>query len=200
MDSAVFEDPADSREEILAATYRALSEHGYADLTIQRIGEEFDKSVGLLYYHYDTKDELVLATLEFLLAEFEARFTDLEVDEPREHLETLLDRLFGAEEDRTHLETLIELRARVTHDEAYRDHFARSDRVFEEYLADVLAAGVESGDFRECDPEAVATTLVVFVNGLLLRQVTDEGTDALDRARAELEAYLAARVYADPTT
>ncbi|MEF8774483.1 MAG: helix-turn-helix domain-containing protein, partial [Halobacteriales archaeon] len=54
-------DAEDTDEALMAATYRALCEHGYADLTIQQIGAEFEKSTSLLYHHYDGKDELLVA-------------------------------------------------------------------------------------------------------------------------------------------
>lgn len=46
-------------EEIMEATYRALREHGYADLTIKRIAAEYGKSTAAVHYHYDTKEELL---------------------------------------------------------------------------------------------------------------------------------------------
>ncbi|QAU12403.1 TetR family transcriptional regulator [Halorubrum sp. BOL3-1] len=67
-----FAEPADTREAILGAAFRALREHGYASVTIQRIGDEFDKSPSLVYHHYDGKDDLLLDLLGFLLDAFEA--------------------------------------------------------------------------------------------------------------------------------
>ena len=63
---------SDTDEEIMQATYRALSEHGYANLTIKRIAAEYGKSTAAIHYHYDTKDDLLAAFLDFLLD----RFTD----------------------------------------------------------------------------------------------------------------------------
>jgi len=51
----------------MSATYRALREHGYADLTIQQIADEFEKSKSLIYYHYDTRTELLVAFIDHLL-------------------------------------------------------------------------------------------------------------------------------------
>jgi AcrR family transcriptional regulator len=68
MGSPLFDDePADTREAIMQATYRALRAHGYARLTIQRIGDEFPKSKSLLYHHYDGKDDLLLEFLSYML-------------------------------------------------------------------------------------------------------------------------------------
>jgi len=60
-----------AEEEIMEATYRALLRHGYADLSISRIADELDKSKAAIYYHYDTKDDLLVAFLEFAVDRFE---------------------------------------------------------------------------------------------------------------------------------
>ncbi len=66
----------------MAATYRALCAHGYADLTMQRIADEAGKSKSLLHYHYGTKQELLVAFLDYLFDRFEARVAATEGDAP----------------------------------------------------------------------------------------------------------------------
>ena len=51
----------DAQEEIMSATYEALCEHGYAALTVERIASELGKSTAAIHYHYETKDELLVA-------------------------------------------------------------------------------------------------------------------------------------------
>jgi len=73
----------ETRDRLMDATYRALCEHGYAALTMQDIADEGDCSKSLLHYHYDTKEELLVALLAYLLERFEARVAP-EGAEPRE--------------------------------------------------------------------------------------------------------------------
>ncbi len=61
-----------TRAEIMDATYEALRKHGYAELTIQTIADEFPKSKSLLYYHYDAKDDLLVDFVDWLVEEFAA--------------------------------------------------------------------------------------------------------------------------------
>jgi AcrR family transcriptional regulator len=192
-----FDDPDGTREEILAATYRALYKHGYSDLTVQRIGDEFEQSTSLLYYHYENKDELILEMLEFLLDAFEERLTAGDITEPRDHLETFLEEMCDTATEQSHLEALLELRARATHEKQYQQHFNRSDRFFESYLSDVIRAGIEAGEFRDVDPDAVATTLITFLNGIVLYHSMDDSEEWIERARAELLTYLEQRLYLD---
>lgn len=197
MSDKPFTDPQDTREQILAATYRTLKNRGYDDLTISAIGEEFEKSPSLVYRHYDSKDDLVLECLAYLLERFERDVTTDSITDPRGRLEDFLDwGLEDATPDRlAFVAMIVELRSLAVHDEAYRDHFTRSDEVFATYLADVVEAGIESGDFRECDPDQVARTLVTTLSGAMVHHSTTEG-DWLEAVAAELETYVETRLYA----
>ncbi len=195
--SEFFVDPADTREQILAATYRTLCERGYADLTISAIGEAFEKSPSLVYRHYDSKDELVLECLRYMLEEFEAELTEADLEDPRGRLEEFVGWGLGdaPPEQRRFVSTLVELRSQAVHDEAYRAHFTRSDEVFVGYVADVIRAGIDRREFRKCDPERVAETLVTTMSGAMLRRSTCESEACLEGVRDGLEGFLAAQVY-----
>jgi AcrR family transcriptional regulator len=192
------EEPADTREAIMQATYRALCEHGYAGLTIQRIGDEFPKSKSLLYHHYDGKDELLLDFLSFMLDRFEETIPDREYDDAREHLEAILDHAVPADPDPERAEfraAMVELRAQAATDEAYREHFTRNDRFFRERFATVVTQGIEEGVFREVDPERVAALLLATVHGAMQEEATTDATEA-ERVRAELRTYVESRLLA----
>lgn len=70
---------AETRAEILEATNRALCEHGYAGLTVQRIADEASVTSAAIHYHFDTKEELLNAFLDDLIGRFES---ELRVSRP----------------------------------------------------------------------------------------------------------------------
>ncbi|MGQ3410634.1 TetR/AcrR family transcriptional regulator [Natrinema sp. LN54] len=193
----LFDDPSGTREKIMIATLRSLREHGYADLTIEKIGDEFEKSQSLIYHHYDGKDDLVLETLEFVLDRHSEQVIEERIEDPRSHLEKVIEQFVGSSnEEQSQLSTtLFELRARAIHDEAYRKHFTRSDEIFEQYLADIIASGIECNVFRECEAQAVATTIVTMINGILVRRSTNHDEGWLEDVRGELDTYLEMQVY-----
>jgi AcrR family transcriptional regulator len=233
-----FAEPSDTRQAILGAAFRALCEHGYASVTIQRIGDEFDKSPSLVYHHYDGKDDLLIDLLGFLLDEFEASIADGAAAEPsddgtetgddvpevapeeafdrsaREQLDgyltaavdpASLDDAYAPDE--RFVTVMTELRSQAASDEAYRDHFDRSDRVFGEYLerlvreaaAEVAGDGAEAaGDgASEASPDAVtasevAATLQTFATGGMFRWATTNDGAWVGDARAGIDRYLEA--------
>ncbi|WP_280585925.1 TetR/AcrR family transcriptional regulator [Halorubrum sp. Boch-26] len=211
-----FAEPTDTRQAILGAAFRALCEHGYADLTISRIGEEFDKSPSLVYHHYDGKDELLVDLLGFLLDGFEASVSAGEFDlTPRERLDVYLAATTepGSVDDEyapdaEFLTVIIELRAQAASDDAYRDHFDRSDRVFEAFLertvreaAAALDAGSPAdanlGDATDAPHEPsrissaeVASTLQTLAMGGMLRWATTADRDWADGTRRGTRKYV----------
>jgi AcrR family transcriptional regulator len=203
-----FAEPTDTRQAILGAAFRALCEHGYADLTISRIGEEFDKSPSLVYHHYEGKDELLVDLLGFLLDGFEASMSREEFDlTPRERLDAYLAATTdpGSVDDEyapdaQFLTVIVELRAQAASDDAYRDHFDRSDRVFETFLERAVreaAADLDaevpadaSGDAPPVTPAEVAATLQTLAAGGMLRWATSADRGWVDHARRGGRRYL----------
>jgi AcrR family transcriptional regulator len=162
-----------TEEAIMRATHRALCEHGFAELTMQSIADEFEKSKAVLHYHYDTKQQLLIAFLEHLLARFE-RDAAVDADgSADERLLALTDDLLG-EGDREHrggvdhrelTTVLLQIRAQAPYDEEFRRQLTINAATVRDLLAAVIADGVERGVFRDVDPERTALTLLVCTTG-----------------------------------
>ncbi len=194
-------DPDGTEEEIMVATYHALRKHGYAGLTVQRIAEAFEKSKSLLYHHYEDKDELLLAFLDYMLEEFEAGVPDEAVEGPDGRLDTALDEMLtetAPPEAEQFLAAMVELRAQAAHDERYEEQFSQHDRFFRESLAAAIRDGVDDGTFRDVDPDGVAEFLVTLITGAMIRQVTSEGVDR-SAVRGEVERYVESTLRAEGT-
>jgi len=195
----LFDEPTNTRREIMAATYRGLCEHGYADLTIQRISDQFPKSKSLLYHHYDSKDELLVEFLSFILDHLEST-TPPDDDDPIEALQQLLDHLLPTEpsaEQQQFMRAIIELRAQAASNPEYRIQFSRSTDYFQNRFAEIIDRGCHTGVFRPVDANYVASLLVASVDGAMLRQATTDSahTDAtISDLRTEVDAYLKCRL------
>ncbi|WP_281194092.1 TetR/AcrR family transcriptional regulator [Halorubrum sp. F4] len=202
-----FTEPANTREAILGAAFRALCEHGYADLTIKRIGEAFEKSPSLVYHHYDGKDELLVDLLEYLLDGFETAVSGNAFDlPPRARLDAYVAAMTdpgGVDDeyapDGRFLVAMVELRAQAATDEAYREHFDRSDRVFRRFLErsvreaaaePVVDAGTPPERDDDVDPAAVAETLQTLATGAMLRWATTTDREWTEAVREESRQYL----------
>ncbi|MFB6075216.1 MAG: TetR/AcrR family transcriptional regulator [Haloarculaceae archaeon] len=191
-------DPSNTREAIMNATYHALCRHGYANLTIQHIADEFEKSKTLLYYHYDSKDELLLDFLDFMLERFEERIPYAGDESVTDHLDAVLERVLVApfpEESRDFARAIVELRAQAAHDAEFRSYFTRSDQFFRKQIARIVREGIEQDVFREVDPRRTAAMIHALIIGAMTQRVTTD-EDLAEAVRVELDRYLEHCVYA----
>lgn len=196
----LFADPIDTREELMCATYRALCNHGYADLTIQRISNYFPKSKSLLYHHYDSKDELLVDFLSYVLDHFEKTLSQ-DADDPADRqLATLLDHVLSTDPDtdRTQfMSAMIELRAQAATDPEYQAQFSQSTQFFHNQCVDIIDRGIAEGTFRQVDPDQVASLFVATIDGAMLQQATtnaEQSHQMLSTVRSELETYIETRL------
>jgi len=176
----------------MEATFRALSEHGYADLTVQAIADEFEKSKSLIHYHYDSKADLMVAFLAYLLDGFvegvEGGASDDPLDRLRRMAEMVVVGLDGGAED---LHTaLLGLRAQAPFDEDLRGQLVENDRLIRDLIADIVREGIESGQFREVDPERYAALFRSAVEGAQSHEIILGDDAPTDEAMAGIEEYL----------
>ncbi|WP_436344774.1 TetR/AcrR family transcriptional regulator [Natronorubrum sp. FCH18a] len=189
-------EPVDTEEAIMRATYRALCKHGYANLTMQAIADEFDKTKGVLHYHYDTKEALLVAFLEYLLDAFERNIAVEGHDDPVERLEALIDTLLFGPPERTEFDhwelttAMLEVRTKAPHNAEFRRQLSRNYETVEATVIAIVEDGIERGVFRDVDPEQVATLLLASINGARIYQVTLERDDVAEITRASLDAIV----------
>jgi AcrR family transcriptional regulator len=163
----------EAHEDIMDATYHALLEHGFAALTMQDIADEAEKSKSLLHYHYDTKQDLLVEFLEYLIERGEERAEEHADDPPHQHLrEFVAGGLVDTDEDDWAFVTaVVELEAQALHDETYREQLARNEAKLRDHIADIIRDGIETGDFRDVDPESTARLILTAIDGARTQRV-----------------------------
>jgi len=188
----------DAAEEIMCATYCALCEHGYADLTMRDIADESTKSKAALHYHYDSKHELLCAFLEYLYARFVERTADPDGEDARERLLSLVDAVLDKPDDREAFGTaILEIRAQAPYEPEFRERLSRINDYLHDEIAAVLKTGVDDGTFGgDIDPDETARFIVTVLTGAATERVTTGRP--FDCTRETLEAYVEAHLLADP--
>ncbi|MFP8951414.1 TetR/AcrR family transcriptional regulator [Natrialbaceae archaeon A-arb3/5] len=193
----------ETREEIMTATYEALCEHGYTDLTAQNIADRTDKSKSLLFYHYDSKEDLVTDFLAYLLEWFDERVRETETLPPIERLAMFVDwYLYGSSEsDHQSFHTaLLELRTQAPYNDRYREQLRRSDDRFRATLEEILEDGIETGQFVEHDTEQTAALLIAALDGARVRQLTLDRDEYLETVRSATVSRIFDDILAEDVT
>ena len=181
----------ETTDAIIRATGRSLCEHGYADLTMQRIAEESAVTTAAIHYHFETKEELLNAFLDDLIDRFE-REVVVDASDPRTQLTAVLDAVFAADPDDEFPVALMELKAQAPYHETYRQRFVDLDERLRSVIETAVDDGVEAGHFEACDPAVVARFVTTAINGGHVRMVA-LGEIPADTRRV-VEAYLDAEL------
>jgi AcrR family transcriptional regulator len=182
----------EQEQEIVEATFRALQKHGYADLTIQKIGDEFEKSKSLLYYHYDEKDEIVRDLLDFAVEQFLADLDEQTDDDPVASLREMVDQLLPVEADEEALaarHVIVELRAQAVVNPEFRAAFTEIDERLYEQVRAYIERAVETGRLEVVNVGAAAEEFIALLNGALLESATTD-RDVVPPVRAALGRQL----------
>jgi AcrR family transcriptional regulator/acyl-CoA thioesterase FadM len=164
------------REELVTAARRVIGRDGFAAATVGEITREAGASLGLLNYHFGSKDEVVaeafaaaaredLASLEAISRRFE---------DPAERLAAYLDQSEWADADSWRL--WVDAWGESVHSPLVRDTLGRFDIGWRAVLAEVLEDGVRQGRWTCEDPQDTAARLVAVLDGIGLH-ATVHGDD-----------------------
>jgi AcrR family transcriptional regulator len=194
-----------TEQQLREAAFRSLARHGYADLSIADIGEEFGRSPSLIYHYFEDKDDLLLSMLET----FTEQFVDVQLEEPitdaeAELLEIVEQVLRPSADDvepalappETPIDVAVarvyvELWSRATWDEQVRERVSQIDERMRETIARLVAAGVENGEFRAVDPDATAQHLLSLVQHALHVRATTGRDEVVETIRERLQNVIA---------
>ena len=190
----------DTRDAIMLATYEALCEEGYSDLTAQSIADRTDRSKSALFYHYDSREDLVADFIEYLIEGFAARVERTREQPPLERLAAFVD-WFLADPDDDDLAfhtAFLELRAQAPYNDVYREKLRESDDQLRAVVEEILRDGIDAGVFRAHDPVSVSALLLASFDGARIRQFTLGRDEYLETVRAEtVDRVLAGVLAAD---
>ncbi|SEW34777.1 TetR/AcrR family transcriptional regulator [Halobacterium jilantaiense] len=187
------EDMSPGKRDIMEATHSAVKKHGYGDLTIQDIADEFDRSKSLLYYHYDGRDDLLVDFLEYILGGFLANLPE-EGTAPREELNDLIDLLLPTtvdEEPYRLMLAMFELRMNAPHDQAVREQYLEVEEELRTILEGILRRGIKANEFIDVDVQVEAEALLSLLVGTRARRLTVYDPDqSIETLKAAIDAHI----------
>jgi AcrR family transcriptional regulator/acyl-CoA thioesterase FadM len=171
------------RAELIEAARRVIQRRGFAKATVGAITGEAGASLGLLNYHFDSRDDVVA---EAFAAAARADLDELQAvsrrhDDPSARVAAYLD--LEAWADRDVWRMWIDAWGEAVHTEQLRLTLEQFERGWRAVLAGVLADGDRRGCWRCPDPEDAAGRLVAALDGIGLH-TTLHGEDVSTREAA----------------
>jgi AcrR family transcriptional regulator len=188
-------DDTDTRSALLRAAYHTLCDHGYGAFSLRKVAAEADMSRGLVHYHYDSKSDLLVSLLEFLIDRFEARFEDPAGRSALDRLDAVLEwvafgpSIFGRD-GRDYFTAIFELRAQAPYDDRLRARLTANYETVRDRLAAIVREGVDDGDLAAVDPTTTATFLVTAVDGARNADLTMTTDGTVETSLSAIEQFV----------
>ena len=161
------------QEELIAATMRCIARVGLSATTLQMVTREAGLSLGIANLHFQSKENLLRATLESVMREYHSgQFAILEDEgevSPAVRLGRLLDFQFSARvTNREKMSVWFAYYGEASARPMYQKICASMDRLAANKLEQVLAALISTGGYQRLDAKQLATGYLAMIDGLWL--------------------------------
>lgn len=175
------EQRAARRTALLDAAEVCFAERGYDATRTADICAAAGMSAGNLFHYFPSKHDVLLAVVDRDAERTATEVSELaHADDPWDALLALLDEVCRLASDPAAAGLALELSALAHRDEDVQHRLQAGDRAFRDALAELLAAGVRTGQVAtRLSVEEGATWLAALVDGVFARVAADPGFDAL---------------------
>ncbi|MEU6868640.1 TetR/AcrR family transcriptional regulator [Streptomyces sp. NPDC046876] len=175
----------ETRERILTAACEVIADIGFESISMRKVAEHAGVSKALLHYHFDTREKLFA---EAMTHSFAQTGKDTGADADSVPASVALARIL-----RSMLPTDAELRqdwklwqelwVRAQRDTAARHLAVDLYDQLHAWVAAAVERGIESGEFADCDVDALSTLVLALCDGLGIRLMLDDPRVDLATAR-----------------
>jgi AcrR family transcriptional regulator len=185
----------DGRERILAAAVDRIASDGIDEVRIARIAMDAGVSTALVHYHFATREALLAEALEYSFEHAGDLRIEGEIPQAESHAERLaqmVEQCLPSNESQERDWVLwVELWLRAVRHPELRPTAEQLYSRMRVWFAKEIAAGVEAGEFADCDVEAVADRALALIDGFGVRALLGDSEVPLERARREIGSVLA---------
>ncbi|MGH8947449.1 MAG: TetR/AcrR family transcriptional regulator [Acidimicrobiia bacterium] len=162
----------DRRAELNRVAYKVMARDGVHRVPLQQISNEAGVSKGLLIYHFQTKDGLVLATLEWVLEATEARIRDhlVESDDPVTAISKVVDAVWvGPEANRDFFRFYLDGVEHEARSPEFDEFADRARSIMNTFYREVIVAGIDAGVLDVEDSTVAAIQMRGVIEGMFLQ-------------------------------
>jgi TetR/AcrR family transcriptional repressor of bet genes len=177
------------RQQLIDATIDSLAKRGYAETTMADVADGAGLSRGIVNFHFESKEKLLVATLQYMADEYAAHWRAALVkagDDPARQLAAIV----AADFDRSicskrKLAAWCAFWGEAKSRPTYQALCGARDEAYQGVIVDLCRRLRDEGDY-EFSPHATALGLSAMLEGLWLRLMM--GTDEVTREAAHASA------------
>ncbi|WP_323174132.1 TetR family transcriptional regulator [Natrialba sp. PRR66] len=194
--------PDDTYEELIQATIAALSKHGYAQVGVRDIDEEFSKSRQLINHYFDGKNDLITELLLYLIESNDGEWATSADDDPLSRLNQTVDEtLLGTQTDDSRfwpvVSAMYEIQSQAHYHQEHQELINQTDARFINHISKILEDGIEQGVFNDVDTERVARIIDDLITGSHIRKICLGQDDAPVDTRESIDRFIVSQLLVD---
>jgi AcrR family transcriptional regulator len=167
------------RQQILIAAHQVFSAQGFHNTKISDVAATAEASHGTVYHYFSSKDELFMAVFEAWVASYISQASVEELSALKSSSEQLSAFAQSTAQAMIHsaefLPVQMEFWSHLVRNEKIRQRFRELFANLRSILRGIIQTGIDSGEFRQVDAEAVASIAMATYDGLILQTLADPG-------------------------
>jgi TetR/AcrR family transcriptional repressor of bet genes len=181
------------RQQLMEATIDVMARKGYSGTTMLDVARAAGLSSGIVNFHFETKERLLVETLKYLAEEYRANWhkaLNAGGDEPAGRLRSLLFSDFNPQIcSPRKLAAWCAFWAEAQSRPTYLEHCGSNDEEYSAIVLDLCRAIIRKGRYAHV-PELIARALDALLEGLWLDLMTMAKPYSLDDAKQTIAACL----------
>jgi AcrR family transcriptional regulator len=183
------------RMQLIDATIDSLARRGYSETTLADVADGAGLSRGIVNFHFESKDKLLVATLQFMADEYAAHWRAA-IDRAGEDPAARMSALVAADFDRTvcnrrKLAAWCAFWGEAKSRPTYQALCGGRDRAYQETVIRLCGDLIADGGY-DLDAARTAIALNATLEGLWLRLMIDNEDMTRDQAHTSAKELLAA--------
>jgi len=184
------------KEQLIQATMKCIARTGLSGVTMAKVTTEAGLSLGIANLHFESKDKLLLETLEYVTAEYSrGQRAILESDDyptRAAQIEALLAFDFSAAvTDKNKMAVWFAFLGEAKSRPTYQRICSRQDSASEADMTALFQATIDEAGYRDKDAGLLATGYISLIDGLWLNALVAPRRLSRKKARLAARHYLA---------
>lgn len=168
---------APKQAHLIRSAYKVMGEKGLGHLSLQDVADEAGVSKAILPYYFDSKENLTLLTMRWVLARVAGRIREAidGVETAEEKVAAMVDAIFvSPESNRRFYLVFFDFLGYAARNDRFADVGATFHEICNGLYAEVIRLGQEEGVFPGSDASEDATVVRALVDGLFTQWIQDK--------------------------
>ncbi len=167
---------APKQARLIRSAYKVMGEKGLRHLSLQDVADEAGVSKAILPYYFDSKENLTLLTMRWVLARVAGRIREAidGVETAEEKVAAMVDAIFvSPESNRRFYLVFFDFLGYAARNDRFADVGATFHEICNGLYAEVIRLGQEEGAFPGSDASEDATVVRALIDGLFTQWIQD---------------------------